>query len=229
MKIKLGNNEPLIVELNGGGTIDLSALKFNGHKYVDLGLPSGRLWAKCNIGAANETDYGLYFAWGSTKGYEGNAGHNFANGQQTPYFIKENEEEGYGEYARYVDGEILSLGDDTARNVMGGNWRMPTKEDFVELYNYCNTNGSVIWTTINGINGRKFTSPNGNYVFLPAAGFCYGTSCNDVGMFGNYWSSTCYANGGPGDSAYLVSFYSADVSPGNNNDRYFGFSVRAVQ
>lgn len=204
-------------------------LKYNGHEYVDLGLPSGRLWAKCNIGAISETDYGLYFAWGSNVGYAANGNsspHNFSEGQQTPYFIKNGD---YAEYARYVNGETLALGDDAARNNMGGNWRMPTKEDFQELYDYCNTNGSVTWTTINGINGRKFTSPNGNYVFLPAAGCCNGTSRNDLGSYGYYWSSTCYELGGPGDVAYYLYFSSGDVSPDGNDGRYLGYSVRAVQ
>ena len=207
----------------------IDAIKFNGHEYVDLGLPSGRLWAKCNIGASSETDYGLYFAWGSTKGYEGNAEHNFTYGQQTPYFIKENEDDGYGEYARYVDGETLAFGDDAARNNMGGNWRMPTQADFQELYDYCNTNGSVIWTTINGINGRKFTSPNGNYVFLPAAGYCDGTSRYSVSADGNYWSSACCADDGPGDSGYQLYFNSSSFDTESCNYRFFGFSVRAVQ
>ena len=207
-------------------------LKFNGHEYVDLGLPSGRLWAKCNIGAESETDYGLYFAWGSNVGYAANGNqspHDFSAGQQTPYFIKKNEEDGYYEYARYVDGETLCFGDDTARNNMGGNWRMPTQTDFQELYDYCNDNGSILWTTINGVNGRQFISPNGNYVFFPAAGCCDGSSRNDAGSGGGYWSSSCYEDDGPGDSAYGLYFSSSNVSPGYNDYRYYGYSVRAVQ
>ena len=77
MNIKLANNEALNVQKGSGTVVDLAGImdiiKFNGHEYVDLGLPSGRLWAKCNIGAINETDYGLYFAWASNNGYTGNA------------------------------------------------------------------------------------------------------------------------------------------------------------
>ena len=141
------------------------------HDYVDLGLPSGTLWATCNVGAENPEDYGDYFAWGETTTkdiYEGN----------------------YKDY----NVEELDAVHDAATSNWGGSWQMPSIDQFGELINSDYT--TTEWTTVNGVNGRKITSNiNGNSIFLPATGWYYIDSPLDVGSEGWYWSRSPY---GPG-------------------------------
>ena len=141
------------------------------HDYVDLGLPSGTLWATCNVGAETPEDYGDYFAWGETTTkdiYEGN----------------------YKDYSV----EELDAVHDAATSNWGGSWQMPSIDQFGELINSDYT--TTEWTTVNGVNGRRITSNiNGNSIFLPAAGWYYIDSPLDVGSEGWYWSRSPY---GPG-------------------------------
>ena len=98
---------------------------------------------------------------------------------------------------------------------------MPTAAEFQELYDNCTSR----WTTINGVNGRLFTSNvNGNTLFVPAAGYCEGTSLNNPGVSGDYWSSTYNSE----TVAIFLSFNSSGVYPTAYNSRRYGFSVRAV-
>jgi hypothetical protein len=99
---------------------------------------------------------------------------------------------------------------------------MPTVSEYQELYNNCTTE----WTTQNGVNGRRFTSRiNGNSIFFPAAGHRSGVSLSSRGSYGYYWSSSRNTAA----SSYSPSFNSGGVYPSNNSNRFFGFSVRAVQ
>lgn len=191
---------------------------FNGYAYVDLGLPSGNLWAKCNVGANSETDYGLYFAWASTVGYAANSGHNFSY-ENAPYHLST---EGEG-YSKYENEDKLALADDAARANLGGAWRMPTKADFQELIDYCNTNGSIEWVTIGGVNGVKFTSPNNKYVFFPKAGGFWSETSELTVEDCSYWSSTCY------DVYNAYHTYFNGNPPLTDDTRYVGLPVRAVQ
>ena len=177
--------------------------------FVDLGLPSGVKWATCNVGATNPEDPGLYFSWGNTEGHAEGSGYNF---DSTTY---------NGTAAASISAN-LSLSQDAARANMGGNWRMPTKEETKELYD----NTDREWTTINGMNGWKFMkkSDHSVFIFLPAAGYYYGTSLNDRGSYGCYWSAS-FLNS---SSAYFLYFNSSSVDPQSDNNRYYGFSVRAV-
>ncbi|MBQ9417828.1 MAG: hypothetical protein IJU19_04525, partial [Bacteroidales bacterium] len=100
--------------------------------------------------------------------------------------------------------------------------RTPTKAEWEELMN----NTTATWTTRNGVSGRLFTAANGNSIFLPAAGFRYGTSFGGVGSGGDYWSSSLY-EGSPGGAWYF--YFSSSNQYVDSNDRYFGFSVRAVR
>ena len=159
------------------------------YEYVDLGLPSGLKWAKCNVGATSETDYGDFFMWGSTK----------AN---TPdECVWENAPFNGGNTSYNADAfnkvkdtacpnGILAKEYDAAAQIMGGDWRMPTQTEWQELLN----NTDKLWTTINGVNGYKFTSIKEGYqnnsIFIPAAGNCYDGSLNDVGNYGSVWSSS---------------------------------------
>ena len=176
---------------------------------VDMGLPSGLLWAKCNIGANAPEGYGHYFSWGNTDAHAEGSGYNFSQAvyDTTP--------------AAAITAN-LSLSQDAARANLGAPWRMPTASEFQELYDNC----TCVWTTLNGVNGRLFTSNvNGNTLFFPAAGYYGGTSLNTRGSNGYYWSSTYYS----ATHARLLSFDSSSVSPQGSNERRFGFSVRAVQ
>ena len=153
------------------------------HEYVDLGLPSGTLWATTNIGAANPWDYGDYFAWGETttkskydwstlKYCEDNTGDKFS---------KYNTQSEFGS----VDNKsTLERTDDAAAANWGSDWCMPTLDQIQELEGKC----KWVWTTDHGVNGYKVTGPNGNSLFLPAAGCRYGTDHGDVGSEGDYWS-----------------------------------------
>lgn len=175
--------------------------------YVDLGLPSGLLWCDHNVGASKPEEEGFFFSWGNvtpgTSGFD-----------QTTY----NSTSGHN-----LTGDI-AVGDtyDMARANMGAPWRLPTRLEFQELYDNC-TNA---WVTQNGMNGRRFTSNiNGNSIFFPAAGLYNGSSHYSVGSYGLYWSSSFHS----ATTAYNLLSYSPAVDPQYNADRYYGFSVRAVQ
>ena len=143
-----------------------------GHEYVDLGLPSGLKWATCNVGAATPEEYGNYYAWGKTMPRI-----------KDPY--------------EYMSKSYLNVGDisgnatyDAARANWGATWRMPTIDEMEELAVKC----TWTWSTQSCTNGYTVTGPNGNSIFLPAAGFYFGASQDDVDERGYYWSSNPYDN-----------------------------------
>ena len=198
---------------NGGGD----------HAYVDLGLPSGLLWATCNIGADNPEDYGDYFAWGETqpKDTYNWSTYQYCMGSYNT-LTKYCNNSSYG-YNGFTDNLTTLLPEDDAATANWGNgWRMPTKEEFEELYN--NTN--VTWTTQNGVNGRLFTASNGNSLFLPAAGCRNNSSLSYVGGVGCCWSSSLSTDNPNG--AWYFYFYS-DYYYMSNTYRYYGRSVRPVR
>ncbi len=143
--------------------------KEKGHEYVDLGLPSGTKWATCNIGASTPEGFGLYFAWGETKGYEGTTSHSF---ELDTYKYYNSDSEIYTKYCSNnsngpVDDKMtLDKSDDAASANWGGKWRMPTLEEAEELCNKCHW----LRTTKNGVKGCLVTGPSGNSIFLPEAG-----------------------------------------------------------
>ena len=194
----------------------------NGHGYVDLGLPSGTKWATCNIGANSPEQYGDYFAWGETRGY--NSGktnfswktYKWCNGSPTS-LVKYNYRSGSG----IVE---LNLEDDVAYVNYGSGWCMPSPDQFEELINSFYT--TTTWTTLNGVYGRKITSKkNGNTLFLPAAGSRSDSSLNGDGSRGCYWLRTLYSA-----SPYYASLFtfSSDNIGVDYNNRYDGRSIRPV-
>ena len=214
-----------LVTVVGGGS--------DSHAYVDLGLPSGTLWATCNIGADNPEDYGLYFAWGETTGYTQDtsdgrsfnwASYKWCNGSSST-LTKYCNSSSYG-YNGFTDTLTeLEPEDDAAYVNWGSAWRMPSKAQFEELINSSYT--TTTWTTQHGIYGRKITSnSNGNSLFLPAAGYRYDTSLINAGSYGYYWSRTLYSS--TPDSAYGLYFYSGYVD-WNYSYRFLGRSVRPVR
>ena len=201
----------------------------NGYEFVDLGLPSGTLWATKNIGANTPTEPGLYFPWASTTGYKNATEHKFDFSEgNTPYIdnakIYKYQAKGDTNAGVHDNKLELDIEDDAAAFNMGGAWRMPSKAQFEELSN--NTNKS--WTAIDGVNGYKLTSKKNSdlFIFIPAAGFCNGSSLYSVDSDGLVWSRSLRLDGSR-DAHYLV-FGSGDFNPSYYYGRYCGFSVRGV-
>lgn len=190
----------------------------NGHEYVDLGLPSGTLWATCNVGASSPEEYGNYFAWGETEPKE--------DYSWETYKWCEGSEKTFTKYCTWdiygtVDNKIeLELADDAARANWGGTWLMPTMTQIEELSNGC----TWAWTTLNDIPGYMINSKyNGNSIFLPAAGHKE-TSIVDAEKNGEYWS--CW---GSDVYAEVMRFYNFSyLSPYGIGSRNEGYPVRPV-
>ena len=205
----------------------------NGNEYVDLGLPSGTLWATCNVGALSPEECGEYFAWGETsakKKYNWET-LKYCKNKNGTNFSKYNE--GKGAVGTIDNKTCLDLGDDVARQNWGGSWRMPTLQDWQELIDNC------IWkqTTQGGYNGYKVTSnKNGESIFLPAAGWRGDSELTCVGESGQYWSSTlnsesstdafvCYLRFGAIRAGRTIG----TIGPGyRSHERWRGHSVRPV-
>ena len=194
---------------------------------IDLGLPSGTKWACCNVGATTPEAYGGYYAWGETeeKSVYNDVTYLYATGEDV---------DGNGWYDDYLsdtdtDGVWKNLGDDIAGTQYdvahvkwGGSWVMPSREQQDELRNNC----TYEWTTVNGVEGGKFTSKtNGGIIFLPAAGTRGGSGLYFAGSNGYYWSSTQYPS--YTKFAYGLRFNSGSTD-WSNYDRDYGRSVRPV-
>ena len=193
------------------------------HEWVDLGLPSGTLWATCNVGASAPEEFGDYFAWGETTPrdvYDWTA-YNWSAGSSTT-MTKYCTSSSYG-YEGFTDNKTeLDLEDDAAYVNWGKKWRMPTYEQLTELHTQC----TWTWTTQNGVKGYLVTGPNGNTMFVPAAGYHSESTHYSAGTEGRYWLSTLYSD--RADHSYCLYFNSGSVS-WDDSRRYRGFSVRAVR
>lgn len=199
---------------------DEKSIVINGHKFVDLQLPSGLLWAETNVGAEKTTDCGGYYAWGETK--------EKADYSEATYLYGHS----YANMSKYnaADGQRkLDTGDDAASVCWGDSCRMPTLNEFIELKDTAN----CLWTW-----AEKVTAPgdtvrgyevksrrNGRSIFLPAAGAHNGTHLYLNGTNGTYWTSSL-SDENTGD-AFTISFYFANCS-WYRNARYIGSSIRAV-
>ncbi len=174
---------------------------YNHYDYVDLGLSVQ--WATCNVGASNPSEYGNYYAWGETRSKSEYNSPNSAT------------------YEKPMGDIAGNPNYDAARANWGGSWRLPTKAEFQELVDDC----SWKWGVYLGVKGYKVTGPNGNSIFLPAAGWRYGSSLYDAGEYGYYWSSTPLESGS--QRAYDLTFDS-----GNRSVLWFsrldGHTVRPV-
>lgn len=189
----------------------------NGHDYVDLGLPSGLKWAKCNVGANKPEDSGNYYAWGETK--------------QKSYYGDTNSKTENKSSSELKNAGIinssgnLTLSNDAARQNWGSSWRMPTYSDFVELREKCIWR----WTSRSGKNGYEVTGPNGKSIFLPASGYKW--ESRYFYKVGNYWSSTL-----PPDDWFESAAYKLEIDLYNNDKmisvspsgRSLGLTIRAV-
>ena len=185
--------EDLKGSIGGGGTTPSTM------EYVDLGLPSGLKWAKCNLGASKPSDYGDYYAWGEIEVKNKWAIWEFYKWMQagqsdwkyiTKYTIADGETGAiWYDSARKFIGDnktVLDAADDAATQQLGSPWRMPTVDEITELLDKC----TWTWTTQDGVNGCQVDGPNGNSIFLPATGFVNDTALINKGDEGYYWSSS---------------------------------------
>ena len=210
-----GQKGILTVTVRDGGT--------DNNKWVDLGLPSGTLWATCNVGASTPEEYGDYFAWGETepKDYYDWNSYKWCNGSNMT-LTKYCTDSSYG-YNGFFDNKTeLDLEDDAAYVNWGSSWRMPTLDQQIELIDNC----TWTWTTQNGVNGHLFTGPNGKTLFLPAAGQRSGSSLINAGTLGCCWSRTL--NSSDTDCAHSLFFNSGRMDWGSSS-RIYGIPVRAVR
>ena len=200
--------------ISGGGFSDEDDWDFygeeNGHEWVDLGLLSGLKWATMNVGAVKPEGYGDYFAWGET---QPKSTYNWST-----YFDSVSSKK----YNNNGGKTTLDPEDDAAHVNWGGAWRMPTLDEIKELHSNC----TWTWTTQSGVKGCKVVGPNGNSLFLPAAGYRNEDNLSNAGSNGGYWSSSLVES----DSyyAYNLNFNSGYVNWYGYSYRGYGFSVRPV-
>jgi hypothetical protein len=187
--------------LSAGGTVG---------NMVDLGLSVK--WADHNVGATNPEDYGGYFAWGETETKS-----DYSTSTSKWYGVAYSSLQSQGVID--TNGNLTAIYDAAVKN-WGKNWRIPTKTELDELKTKC----TWTWTTSNGVYGRNVVGPNGNSIFLPAAGFRLSSDLRSVGSIGLYWSSSADVDY---NSAYGLRFDSGSYVWGGLN-RYDGYSVRPV-
>ncbi len=193
---------------------ELSCPDGNHPHMIDLGLTSGTKWACCNVDTdhperQSPTNYGGYYAWGETETKTIYSWNTYIHCD--------------GSYDTCIDlgPSISGTQYDVAHVKWGGAWQMPTNEQHKELFDHC----TYIWTTMNGVDGYKFTGPNGSSIFLPAAGLRHGSFYDDASAYGENWSGTSNED----DSNYggILYFNSASVET-DYGYRCYGRPVRPV-
>lgn len=176
-------------------------------QFVDLGLSVK--WGSCNIGSSNPVEFGDYFAWGET--------------ETKKLFSWET----YKLASNASGGQIseLNIENDAAHIKLGGNWRIPSVNDFNELLHHC----TWVWTKIKGVSGYKVSSKEkgftDNYIFLPPAGYIDNDTSSGIGSFGAYWSKTIAKDYSLGAN-YL--YFNSDASGITDYYRRCGHSIRPV-
>ena len=210
------NNLKLTLKENGKVSadkqVDMGVFNIGGTKYR-------LIFTKSNLTttglAAKESDYGDYFAWGATEpwynSYSGDT-FNWKDGYSSGGYASGTAPAFNGKYDGVKDFEMA---DDPVRQILGGDWQIPTQAIWQALVN----NSTKGWNS-----GYKFTN-NGQTIFLPAAGHVFGKYFYKVGSYGRYWSGTAYSC----YNAYCLNFRSSEVNAQKNNDRDFGCSVRPVR
>ena len=183
------------------------------------------IFAKSNLTkeglAANEYDYGDYFAWGATEPWYSSATQTWKNDKpggyttdNAPFYNSSTDS-----YTKYTPGDALEASDDAARQILKGDWRIPTTEIWAALVN----NSTKVWDSTN--KGYKFTK-NSQTLFLPAAGNVWETSFENVGSSGRYWSGTTASWN---RTAYCLHFGDVNLNAQDSGSRNQGFPVRPVR
>ena len=233
-RVKGSDGKEYTFTLSYSGTMERAGGPTPVEKYVDLGLPSGTKWARCNLGASKPSDYGDYFAWGETEPKTEYSWETYkwmqAGKSDWKYITKYTFADGQTEGIWYDAGgnfigdnkTTLEAADDAATQKLGSPWRMPTEGEIQELIDHC----AWTWTTQDGVNGYKVKGPNGKSIFLPAAGFRDGSKLFMDGYEGAYWSSSLDTD--HNDFACGPRFES--VKHGwSAYSRFAGYSVRPVR
>lgn len=213
---------------------------------VDLGLPSGLKWASFNVGASVPEEYGDYFAWGEIEPKNEYSYSNYKWSDDSGNLLRYNNTHYSEELQTYIgDGKTqfveYAYADDAARERLGGKWRMPSHAEFEELIYKC----TWTWIKINGVYGYKVAGVNGNSIFLPAAGYRYGTDLinadplnseeiNSVSSVGYYWTSERLSD--YQSEAWRIAISNTTIwhwiphieGYYPSGDRFVGYSVRAV-
>lgn len=197
--------------------------RISDHDYVDLGLPSGCLWATNNVGANSPTEFGNYYAWGETfvKNNYSWSSYKWCDGSEnslTKYCFQEKNGtvDSLKEITNYDDVVVIEW---------GAGWRMPTRKELEELIDGCT------WVWVNdykgsGIPGRVgISNTNRNTIFFPAAGFCDSTVCLEKGVNGYYWSSSINI---PYSMTAMDLVVSEPYFDYRNLERCYGLPIRAV-
>ena len=220
------------------GTVDYSNMvvrvSFDAHDKVQL-WEGGPYWATTNIGAEKPEDYGYYFWWGDTVGYKReNDKWVASDGSNSNFSFDSSNAPTYGKSISTLQSEgwivtrdgtyVLAPEHDAAQVQWGGDWRMPTNQEFLDLYNKCDWT----WTTMNDVYGyivRGRGSYASNSIFLPCAGSGQGTSLLDAGSLGYYWSSV------PSSDSYYAWYlhFNSGYYYASCLNRYYGQSVRPLQ
>ncbi len=177
---------------------------------IDLGLPSGTLWASYNIGATKPEEYGDYFSWGETEV------------RDKYYFTTYSLCDGTVTSCHDIGENISGTKYDVAHVKWGNGWCMPTKDDFRELVYNCDYKE----TTLNGVKGFQFTGSNGKYIFLPYTGYCWDTENSKAGTEGSYWSATQTTSV---NKAHEMSFRNDRMLWDCYINRFAGLTVRPVK
>ena len=194
----------------------------NHAKAIDLGLPSGTKWANCNVGATKPEECGEYFAWGETEEKEvyTDVTYKYSTGEDTDGDGTYNKDKKYQDLGESICGTEY----DVARMRWGDEWQMPTSEQIKELLDNCKSE----WTELNGMEGCKFTGPNGNSIFFPANGNRYLSGLYFRGYFGYYWSGTVNPDFGY-NGVYHLYIDSSGACQYKHWYRYHGSCVRPVK
>ena len=182
--------------------------------YVDMGLPSKTLWAKKNLGAVSETDYGMYCSWGNLQLHPQGDGYNFSSSvyNNTP--------------AAAISAD-LTLEQDIAHQILGGGWRMPSVGDAQELFDSNYTTNAFVtdYQGVTGLNGMLITSKsNNNTLFFPAAGNYVNTTLGNLGVSGNYWLSNLHSS----TAARFFALNSTGINNSTYMVRYCGQTIRPI-
>jgi len=243
--VKAGDVVTLVYDGTNWNIIDILTVNVSvSDLLVDMGLPSGTLWAKANIDVTTQSGFAevdgkpspfkyecSFFSWGNTEG------HNPISDRAFEYDWGNSNDGSYAQTPGAALTADAGLSFDAARANLGAPWRDPSADDFSELFNnidFVQADGETVIdasqtdkrVTVNGIVGIYLKSKiNGRLIFFPCSGRGYGTGLNNRGSIGLYWSASLFLQ----KLGYYLRFYSEGVFPAYNDYRFLGFPVRAVQ